>query len=163
MLTLLPKGAQTKLLKLFCLKIFYICHRCRWHRWCTLSREDLREFSKKLEMAVMVYSCAWGKLIHEKKQKSKISWHCPFKGTVLRDGSGFWWHVWLVLSLNWGRGNFFIFFKVLQWFIMQKGYFLQLKQVYVGLKMFLFQVSLLLFGQEGLGHFFRYRPLLPIG
>jgi hypothetical protein len=22
---------------------------------------------------------AWGKLIHEKKQKSKISWHCPFK------------------------------------------------------------------------------------
>jgi hypothetical protein len=35
--------------------------------------------------------------------------------------------------------------------------------VYVGLIMFLFQVSLLLFGQEGLGHFFRYRPLLPIG
>ncbi len=28
----------------------------------------------------MVYSHAWGKLIHEKNQKSKISWHCPFKG-----------------------------------------------------------------------------------
>ncbi len=27
----------------------------------------------------MVYSGAWGKLIPEKKQKSKISWHCPFK------------------------------------------------------------------------------------
>ncbi len=27
---------------------------------------------------VMVYSGAWGKLIHEKNQKSKISWHCPF-------------------------------------------------------------------------------------
>ncbi len=26
----------------------------------------------------MVYSAAWGKLIHEKNQKSKISWHCPF-------------------------------------------------------------------------------------
>ncbi len=26
----------------------------------------------------MVYSDAWGKLIHEKNQKSKISWHCPF-------------------------------------------------------------------------------------
>ncbi len=39
MLTLLPKGAQTKLLIFFCLQIFYICHRCRWHRWCTLSRE----------------------------------------------------------------------------------------------------------------------------
>jgi hypothetical protein len=28
----------------------------------------------------MVYSGAWGKLIHEKNLKSKISWHCPFKG-----------------------------------------------------------------------------------
>ncbi len=27
----------------------------------------------------MVYSGAWGKLIHEKKQKLKISWHCLFK------------------------------------------------------------------------------------
>ncbi len=27
----------------------------------------------------MVYSEAWGKLIHEKKRKLKISWHCPFK------------------------------------------------------------------------------------
>jgi hypothetical protein len=26
----------------------------------------------------MVYSGAWGKLIHEKNQKQKISWHCPF-------------------------------------------------------------------------------------
>ncbi len=67
MLTLLPKGAQTKLLKFFCFKMFSICHRCRWHRWCTLSREYLREFSKKFEMAVVVYSDAWGKLIHEKK------------------------------------------------------------------------------------------------
>ncbi len=29
-------------------------------------------------MAVMVHSGAWGKLIHEKNQMSKISWHCPF-------------------------------------------------------------------------------------
>ncbi len=27
----------------------------------------------------MIYSDAWGKMIHEKNQKSKISWHCPFK------------------------------------------------------------------------------------
>ena len=27
----------------------------------------------------MRYSGAWGKLIHEKNEKSKISWHCPFK------------------------------------------------------------------------------------
>ncbi len=29
------------------MKIFCICHRCRWHRWQTLSCEYLREFSKK--------------------------------------------------------------------------------------------------------------------
>ncbi len=27
----------------------------------------------------MGYSGAGGKLIHEKKQKQKILWHCPFK------------------------------------------------------------------------------------
>ncbi len=27
----------------------------------------------------MVYSGAWVKLIHEKNQKQKISWQCPFK------------------------------------------------------------------------------------
>ena len=42
-------------------------------RWCTLTREYLREFSKKFETAVMLYSGAWGKLIHEKNQKQKIS------------------------------------------------------------------------------------------
>ena len=35
-------------------------------------------FRKKFETTLMVYSRAWGKLIHEKNQKSKISWHCPF-------------------------------------------------------------------------------------
>jgi hypothetical protein len=30
---------------------------------------------------------AWGKLIHEKNQKSKFSWHCPFKGTVEANAS----------------------------------------------------------------------------
>ena len=29
----------------------------------------------------MGYSGAWRKLIHEKNQKQKISWHCPFKNT----------------------------------------------------------------------------------
>jgi hypothetical protein len=31
----------------------------------------------------MVYSGAWGKLIHEKYLKSKISWLCPFKFILL--------------------------------------------------------------------------------
>ncbi len=56
-----------------------ICHRCCWYRWSTLSCKYLRKFSKKFETALMVYSGAWGKLIHEKNQKQKISWHCPFK------------------------------------------------------------------------------------
>ncbi len=44
------------------------------HLWCTLSG-----FSKKFETALMVYSVALRKLIHEKNQKSKILWHWPFK------------------------------------------------------------------------------------
>ncbi len=54
-----------------------ICHRCQWHLCCILSCEYLREFWKKIETALIVYSGAWGKLIHEKNQKSKISWNCP--------------------------------------------------------------------------------------
>ncbi len=35
----------------------------------------------------MVYSGAWGKMIHEKNQKQKILWHSPFK----------WLELWLKL------------------------------------------------------------------
>jgi hypothetical protein len=62
-----------------------ICHRCRWHRWCTLTCEYLRKFSKKFEMILTLLSGAWGKVIHEKNLKQKILWHCPFKGTVRPD------------------------------------------------------------------------------
>jgi hypothetical protein len=40
------------------------CQIC--HRWCTLTGEYLREFSKKFEMALMLFSGAWRKVIHEK-------------------------------------------------------------------------------------------------
>ncbi len=56
-----------------------ICHRCRWHRWCTLTCEYLRKFSKKFEITLTLFSGAWGKVIHEKNLKKKISWNCPFK------------------------------------------------------------------------------------
>ncbi len=56
-----------------------ICHRCRWHRWCTFTCEYLREFSKKFEMTQMLFSGAWGKVVHQINLKQKISWHCPFK------------------------------------------------------------------------------------
>ncbi len=32
----------------------------------------------------MGYSGAGGKLIHDKNQKQKISWHCPFKSKINR-------------------------------------------------------------------------------
>ncbi len=62
-----------------------ICHRCRWYQRCTLGCEYLRECSNKFETVLMGYSGAGGKLIHEKNQKQKISWHCPFK-RILRAG-----------------------------------------------------------------------------
>jgi hypothetical protein len=37
-----------------------------------LSCEYLREFSKKFETALMVYSGAWGKLIHEKTEVENL-------------------------------------------------------------------------------------------
>jgi hypothetical protein len=43
-----------------------MCHLCQQHLWCTLSCQYLSELSKKFEMALMVYSGAWGKLIHKK-------------------------------------------------------------------------------------------------
>jgi len=45
-----------------------------------LSREYLREFSKKFEMAVMLYSDAWGKLIHEKTRSRKSRDTVPLSG-----------------------------------------------------------------------------------
>ncbi len=43
---------------------------------------DLRIFPRIFEK--MLLSGAWGKVIHEKNLKQKISWHCPFKLRLLR-------------------------------------------------------------------------------
>ncbi len=56
-----------------------ICPRCRWQRWCTWTSEYPREFLKKFEMTLMLFSEAWGRVIHEKNLKQKISWHCPYQ------------------------------------------------------------------------------------
>jgi len=55
-------------------------------RRCILTCEYLREFSKKFETVLMAYSGAGVKLIDEKNQKRKISWHCPFKYLGLPGG-----------------------------------------------------------------------------
>ncbi len=41
----------------------------------------------------MVFSWAWGKLIHEKNQKQKISWHCSFNPIVCHRCR---WHRWQI-------------------------------------------------------------------
>jgi hypothetical protein len=71
------------------------------------SCEYLRKFLKTFETALMVYSGAWGKLIHEKNLTSKkISWHCPFNvvksvhhdlGSGLNPASG----VYRILFVTW--------------------------------------------------------------
>ena len=38
-----------KIIQIFLIEDFFICHRCQRHRWSTLSCEYLREFSKKFE------------------------------------------------------------------------------------------------------------------
>ena len=53
--------------------------------WLANISANFRE--KKFETVLMEYSGAGGKLIHEKNQKQKISWHCPFKNECLT-GSG---------------------------------------------------------------------------
>jgi hypothetical protein len=74
----------------FLIEEFLICHRCQRHRWCTLSCEYLREFSKKFGTILMGNSGTGGKLIHEKNLKSNISRHCPFNQTYqsFLDGRG---------------------------------------------------------------------------
>ncbi len=80
---------------------FFHFHRCRWHRWCTLSCEHLHEFSKKFKTALTVYSGAWGKLIHVENLKSKISWHCPFNAHYCG-----WFYTWHLLPTQ-SQGSIF--------------------------------------------------------
>ncbi len=41
----------------------------------------------------MLLSGAWGKVIHEKNLKQKISWHCPFKPGFFRPEKSVIWGV----------------------------------------------------------------------
>ncbi len=67
----------------------------------TLICEYLREFSKKIETVQMGFSGAGGKLIDEKNQKQKISWHCPFNRSLEE-----YWNLWF----SWKRDHFIGFY-----------------------------------------------------
>ncbi len=71
------------------------------------------------------------KCMHHLSDEKKLL----LKGTVSRDGFGFWWCVWLVLGLNRGRGPFFKYFSCSINFITQKVHFSRLMRIYVGLMM----------------------------
>ncbi len=62
-----------------------ICRRYRWHRWqiCHRCQQQKGNWLQNLPPVLMGYSGAGGKLILKTNQKQKISWHCPFKVTVL--------------------------------------------------------------------------------
>ncbi len=60
------QSCSKKIMKTFLIEDFFICHWCQQHRWCTLSCKYPREFSKKFETTLIVYTGAWGKLIHKK-------------------------------------------------------------------------------------------------
>ena len=60
-----------KIIKIFLIEDFFICHRCQWHRWSTLSCEYLREFSKKFETVLMGYSGAGGNRLMKKTISEK--------------------------------------------------------------------------------------------
>jgi hypothetical protein len=36
------------------------------NRWCTLTCKYIREFSKKFLLTLILFSGAWGKMVHEK-------------------------------------------------------------------------------------------------
>jgi hypothetical protein len=58
---------ENTVIKTFMIEGFFHLPPVSVHRWCTLGCEYHREFSKKLETALMVYSGAGEKLNHEKK------------------------------------------------------------------------------------------------
>ncbi len=52
----------------------------------------------------MEYSGAGGKLIHEKNQKQKISWHCPFKKETNKPLVTRWLYLLVLIAESWGGG-----------------------------------------------------------
>ncbi len=74
-------GTGGKICRWRCWYRWQICHLWHWYRWCTFTCEYLREFLINFEMTLMLFLWAWGKMIHEKNPRKKISWHCPLNLT----------------------------------------------------------------------------------
>ncbi len=77
MLTLLPKGVQTKYVKLSWLKILF--HLPPVHRWCTLSCEYLCEFSLTIQNSQWDTQGLGGELFTKKSSSRKSCGTVPLK------------------------------------------------------------------------------------
>ncbi len=64
---MLPKTGN----KYFYCLLFTVLQICRRWRMCTFTCEYLRKFLKKIEITLLLFSGAWGKMIHEKNLKQK--------------------------------------------------------------------------------------------
>ncbi len=60
-----------KIINIFLIEDFFICHRCRWHRWSTLICEYLREFFEKIRNGPNGILWGWGETDWWKKTRSK--------------------------------------------------------------------------------------------
>ncbi len=86
MLSPLPKGAQTKYLKLFWLKIFFHLPLVSMTPLVHLELRIFTQiFEKKLKRPLREILRSLGETDSWKNLKSKISWHCPFKGAQVCD------------------------------------------------------------------------------
>ncbi len=66
-----------KIIKIFLIEDFFHLPPVSLTPVANLELRISPEFSEKFETVLMEYSGAGGKLIHEKNQKQKISWHSP--------------------------------------------------------------------------------------
>jgi hypothetical protein len=64
---------SNKIIKIFLIEDFFHLPPVSATPVVNLELRILRDFWKKFEMVLMGYSGAWGKLIHKKNQKQKIS------------------------------------------------------------------------------------------
>ncbi len=107
------------ILKILCLALRHACEKVFCNLQCCWSGSALFfsagsgsvlgirirvQIGKKLQNRIWELSCVSG---YDKMWQIPVfAW---LKGTVSGDGFGFWWHVWLVLGLTRGRGQFLNF------------------------------------------------------
>ncbi len=76
--TILPKAFETKAEKIWLPKETFLTQQCHWHRRAYFKCEYRDVFEVICKNTLGCEAVAQGKMFDEKKQRSKISWDCPF-------------------------------------------------------------------------------------